>query len=350
VATLAACGLIARRSAPVHVQLGGNLCEDTYTIARPPGGTFDRIGLHRLARCTGGGTNDPVLLYLPGMHMNGTLPREDGRDVRRDLARAGIRVWSLDYRTHAVPADASAGALAALAAWTPDVFADDATAAAAFVRTKDPGPFSVAGFSYGAGLAYRLATRGVAMRGLVILDGSPPDGRAPEEGPVAIDVGGQRLPYDLRARLLTAVLTDPASASPVPDFATAGQALADTIYTVPSFGGHGGLSAAKDGVTDVRSLAGLLTTYDRWWPRAALGGPAVAPPAEPPPVLAFASTMGGRDWTARVRDGATRFAGRRVRVHELAKHGHLDVLIAEDSERVVVRPIVDFLVIAGMMQ
>jgi pimeloyl-ACP methyl ester carboxylesterase len=343
---LVACGGLARRNAPLHVALGGGLCEERYTISRPPGGPYDRIGLDRVARCAGGGANDPVVFYLPGMHMNGTLVRDDAlADVRHDLARAGARVWSVDYRTHAVPADASPAALEALAGWTPDVFADDATAAAAFAREHDTGPFFVAGFSYGAGLAYRLAGRGLPMRGLIILDGAPPDGHAPEDGPPAIDVGGHRLPYDVRAQLLAAVLTDPAGPSPVPDFKTAGDALSETIYTVPSFGGKGGLSAAKSGVTDVRALAALLATYDRWWPRAALGGAAVATPAEPPPVLAFASTAMGPAWTARVRSGAQRFAGRRVRVHELRGYGHLDVLIARDAERLVARPIVDFLAI-----
>lgn len=345
IALVAGCGFL-RHEKPVHVALGGGLCEERYTISRPPGGTFDRIGLDRLARCTGGGPNDPVILYLPGMHMNGALAREDAlADVRRDLARAGARIWSVDYRTHAVPADAPPAALEALAAWTPDVFADDATAAATFARAHDAGPFFVAGFSYGAGLAYRLAARGVSMRGLVILDGAPPDGHAPEDGPPAIDVGGRRLPYELRGQLLAAVLTDPTGPSPVPDFRTAGDALSETIYTVPSFGGRGGLSTAKNGVTDVRALAALLATYDRWWPRAALGGEAVAMPAERPPVLAFASTAMGKAWTARVRTGAERFAGRRVRVHELPGYGHLDVLIARDSERLVARPIVDFLTI-----
>ena len=52
-----------------HVQAvrqvrGVELCEDVWTCARPPGGRFDRIGLHRLAACQGAA--GPVLLYLPG--------------------------------------------------------------------------------------------------------------------------------------------------------------------------------------------------------------------------------------------------------------------------------------------
>jgi acetyl esterase/lipase len=89
---------------------GAALCEDVWTCARPPGGRFDRLGLHRLALCDN--ATGPVVLYLPGMHMNGELPIAEPRyDLRVYLAEAGVRTWGLDYRTHAVPADASAADL-----------------------------------------------------------------------------------------------------------------------------------------------------------------------------------------------------------------------------------------------
>ena len=93
--------------------------------------------------------------------MNGTLPDGPVRpDLRVSLARAGIRTWGLDYRSHAVPPDASAAELQTLAGWTADVFAGDAGRALALVRATDAGPLVVAGFSYGAGIAYRpRATR-----------------------------------------------------------------------------------------------------------------------------------------------------------------------------------------------
>jgi len=274
--------------------------------------------------------------------MNGELPRDDRAvDFRRLLAAAGVRVWSLDYRTHAVPADASPEELRALEAWTAEVFADDAAAAAHVVREVDAGPFYLAGFSFGAGLAYRLVARNAAVDGLVVLDGMPPDGRTPEPGAPAIDVGGSRLPWFERARLIAAVLESPAAPSPLRGFATAGDALADAVFTARSFGGAGGLSAAKSGVTDVRSLAGLLATYDRWWPRAALGGPPVVP-TRPLRVLAFASTTMGPAWTARVRGGARAFGGEDAKVHELPGHGHVDVLVGRDVGRLVVEPIVAF--------
>src|SRR5438477_139365 len=111
---------------------GAALCEDVWACARPPGGRFDRIGLHRLALCEN--ATGPIVLYLPGMHMNGELPIAEPRhDLRVYLAAAGVRTWGLDYRTHAVPADAPAADLEALSRWTANLFVDDAAWAAAFV-------------------------------------------------------------------------------------------------------------------------------------------------------------------------------------------------------------------------
>jgi pimeloyl-ACP methyl ester carboxylesterase len=317
---------------------GSALCEDVWTCTRPPGGRFDRVGLRRLARCEG--ATGPVVLYLPGMHMNAELPVTDPRhDLRLALADAGGRAWGLDYRTHAVPATAAPAELRTLAAWTDEVFADDAAWAVSFVRGTDPGPLHLAGFSQGAALAYRLAARpGVAPAGLLVLDGALP-GAAPSRGDgPAIDVGGSRLPFADRQRLLGTVLADPGAPSPLAGYATAGEALADILYSAPAFGGQGGLSAARDGVSDVRTLAALLRSYDRWWPRAALGGPAPAAPAEPMRVLAFASTRRGATWVARVRDAAQRFGGAQALVRELPGYGHLDVLVARNAARDVFEP------------
>jgi hypothetical protein len=87
---------------------GAALCEDVWTCVRPPGGRFDRIGLHRLAVCED--ANGPVVLYLPGMHMTGELhhgaaPTSVSTSPRPACARG------LDYRTHAVPADAATSEL-----------------------------------------------------------------------------------------------------------------------------------------------------------------------------------------------------------------------------------------------
>src|SRR5207247_393918 len=82
------------------------------------------------------------------------------------------------------------------------------------------------------------------------------------------------------------VIADPHRPSSVPGYTDAGAALADILYTAQSFGGHGGLANTRDGVSDVRLLATLLASYDRWWPRAALGTEAPPRPSRTLPVLA----------------------------------------------------------------
>jgi pimeloyl-ACP methyl ester carboxylesterase len=326
-----------------HVQAerelqGAVLCEDVWTCVRPPGGRFDRIGLHRLAACQN--ANGPVVLYLPGMHMTGELPIAEPRyDLRVYLAAAGLRTWGLDYRTHAVPPDATTADLEALRRWSADVFVDDAAWAAAFIRGTDPGRLYVAGFSQGAALAYRLAARkDEPLAGLVILDGAADGGRGPGEGGPAIDVGGALLPYAERARLLGDVAADPTRPSSVAGYRTAGEALADILYSAQSFGGQGGLTNARGGVSDIRTVATLLRSYDRWWPRAALDVDDPPRPAHHLPVIAFASTNMGPAWVERVRASARTFGGDAAIVRELSRYGHLDVLVSRRAAQEIFEP------------
>src|SRR4029077_13071812 len=121
------------------------------------------------------------------------------------------------------------------------------------------------------------------------------------------------------------VIKSPNNPSPVGG-GTAGAALAQLLYSSPSYGGQGGLSAARDGVSDIRVVALLLDSYDRWWPRAALEGPAKGP-YKRLPVLAFASENLGPAWVARVKKGADEFGGDHAIVKTLPLHGHLDVLV-----------------------
>ena len=321
--------------------LADGLCQTDYTLLRPRGGPFDRVNARRLAKCGAQGGGAPVVVYLPGMHMNGAIPDAVAPDFRRTLAAAGVRVWSVDYRTHFVPADAAPEALDDLTPWTPTVFSGDAEALIALSRTVDTGPLYVTGFSFGAGLAYRVAAHDVRMAGLVILDGVPPEPRddgGGGDGP-AIDVGSSRLPFDLRTKLLADVLADPGGPSPVPDYPTAGAALTDIVDTSRAFGGHGGLSGVKTGSTDVRALAALLSTYDRWWPRATLAAKPAVTPGRPVRVLAFAAANMGSAWVGRVRDGARAFGGDGATVIELPGYGHVDVLIGKDAPRLVFDPI-----------
>jgi hypothetical protein len=318
---------------------GAPLCEDAWTCGRPPGGKFDRVGLHRLAACDAP-ADAPVLLYLPGMHMNGELPIADPRnDLRLFLAARGVRTWGLDYRTHAVPQTATPEELETLARWTADVFRDDAAWAAAFVRAADGRLDHVAGFSHGAVIAYDLAARRVAPKmTLVILDGALPTAREVQPGGPAIDVAG-RMPFATRRALMDAVIANPDGPSPLPGFPSAGEALRKVLYSAQSFGGRGGLANTYDDVSDPRVLATLLRGYDRWWPRAAATGDPPSPPSTPVPVLAFASGRLGPAWTERVRTSAEAFGKGKANVVQLPAYGHLDVLVARDAPHDVFEPV-----------
>ncbi|MBX7186451.1 MAG: hypothetical protein K1Y01_15030, partial [Vicinamibacteria bacterium] len=69
----------------------------TWSASRPPAGPFDRIEVHRYRTKAA-----PVatLLYLPGTNMNGeaALTDED-HNLWIFLARRGVEVFTLDYRT-----------------------------------------------------------------------------------------------------------------------------------------------------------------------------------------------------------------------------------------------------------
>lgn len=324
-----------RAERPVRGQL---LCEDVWTCVRPPGGPFDRLGLRRIATCDP--STGPIVMYLPGMHMNGEVPfTAAGNDIRLYLAQSGFRVWAVDYRTHAVPPEATPANLATLATWTADTFADDVAWGMGFVKGAEPGAITLMGFSYGAGLAYRVASRGGdSVARLVILDGVAPGATTGGDGPAVIDVGSSRLPYEQRQRLMAAASRGADTPSPVAGYRTAGDALGDVLYSAQSFGGQGGLSNAKSGVSDPQVVATLLGGYDRWWPRAALGGSAVVP-ARQLPVLAFASTQMGDAWVERVRASAKAFGGEGAQVKPLPKYGHLDVLVGTAAVRDVYEPV-----------
>ena len=320
---------------------GETLCEDVFSCFRQPGGVYDRIGLRRIGPCED--PIGPVVLFFPDVFMNGEVAGNNANyDLRLYLAQAGLRVWSLDYRTHAVPSYASPEDLKVFDDWTRDLFLEDAAWAAGFVRSADPpGPLYLAGLGFGAAMAYGVAARAdQPVGGLIILDGVP-DGPGlfrseGGRGPV-LDVAGTRQSFDERQRLLQAVVRDPKGPSPVSG-GKAGTALADLAYNAPSFGGVGGMSAARDGVTDPRALARLLLTFDRYWPRDALDGRA-KPPKQTMPVLAFASGAQGQAWIDRVRQGAESFAGAKTTFEEVPLHGHFDLLAGKLAASEVFEPI-----------
>jgi len=380
-----------------------DLCDERRETPRPPRGRWDRIALRRLAACEASReTADRAtqILYLPGTHMNGGLALRDERhEFRLYLARRGVVVWSLDYRTHFVPA--KVGDTNFMSGWTWHVFLDDATAALDVVRAETTGPVVVAGFSLGASFAAALADdatrpsgdadtpedataagandRGRPLAGLALLDGVAP-GMLPaaREGrpvPVAIDVGSSRLPFARRQALLAAVIADPHAVSSNAEFPTVGHELAHLLYTSATFGGHGGLSDALHGRADIADVARLLASYDRFWPGAATAaaatdGPPQASSPEPPessavspappgsvpaadspaspgtvalPVFAVASTNMGEGFRRAVETSAHRFGGETATVVVLPGWGHLDVLVGTAARDQVFAPLLRWL-------
>ena len=146
--------------------------ETRWSLSREPGASQQRIQVHRYR---GSAPTRAVLLYLPGTNMNGhaAVTSED-HNLWLFLARRGVEVWALDYRTHFVSSDSSAEEHGFMAAWTLESFVEDARVAAAFARAESGfASLFVAGFSRGVTLAYALACVEPpgTVAGLVVLDG-----------------------------------------------------------------------------------------------------------------------------------------------------------------------------------
>ncbi len=125
--------------------------ETRWSLVREPGGAHDRIQVHRYR---GTAPSRAVLLYLPGTNMNGhaAVTSED-HNLWLFLARRGVEVWALDYRTHFVPSNSSPEDHAFMAGWTLETFVEDARAAAALAREQSGfASVFVAGFSRGVTL------------------------------------------------------------------------------------------------------------------------------------------------------------------------------------------------------
>jgi len=206
---------------------GQTLCEDAWICEVPPSGEHDRLGVRRLAPC--GNLLGPVFLYLPDRHMTSEIFSMDARDdLRLYLAQAGIRTWSIDYRTHALRGTAE-GARAADALWASGDIAADADWLLGFVRGVTPTPVIVSGFGDGATLAYELAARRPAdVAALVVFDGARTlgDGARDAEEPdntvpvLAFVAGGRGKVWTQRVRTgAEAVGGDEAIVRELPGFA-----------------------------------------------------------------------------------------------------------------------------------
>jgi pimeloyl-ACP methyl ester carboxylesterase len=293
-----------------------------------------------------------VVLFLPGTHMNGRTSIHDERyNVWLYLAHRGVPVYALDYRSHFVAPDEAD--LTRLAAWTSEVYVDDAASALQFVREQHPeSQVFVMGFSRGAGLAYGLACmRESALSGLIALDGGfkRPGGRGRVDYPAELakwrargqwadDVAGRR-GWEGRRQLMQRAIDDEPGGR---------EALAGVLYN--AWGA--GRMANPDTISDTAVLARLMIGYDRYYPAVQnVDGQAIAAARNAPhtpiddcwgemqlPILAVeAERFRGMGIAARY--SAEQSGSADVEVITLAGYGHLDVLVARTAQEQVFEPV-----------
>lgn len=331
--------------------------ETRWETSRPPGGAYDHIRVHRYRTA---GPAKAALLYLPGTNMNGQVAlRDEDHNLWIFLARRGVEVYALDYRT-AFPLSSGVADLGFMAEWTVDAFTEDIRAAAALAR-KESGraKLFVSGFSRGAFFAYAYAgvePDGVA--GLVILDGpfknhaAAAFDRGAEMAKVKAsgwgsDVSGP-MGWENREKLLGAAADNPAGAALDPKFSTVGDQVSDLLYNA---WGPGGLTNTRK-QTKVQNVSRLLVGYDRWYPAIqTVEGRAIASMADDPdtkvddnfgkwtvPVLFFGSTGMGADFLLNGIYSAAKSGSKDVTLNVLEGYGHLDIVVGEKARADVFEP------------
>ena len=331
--------------------------ETRFATARPPGGAFDRIELHRYRSS---GPSRAALLYLPGTYMNGEAALRDERhSLWLYLARRGVEVWALDYRTHSVPPEP--GEHDFMADWTLQRFASDAREALGqVVRASGHPRVFVAGFSRGATFAYAVACTDDRVAGLVVLDGPFKRARAEEfDGAAArasllakrsADDVAHGIGWETRAQLMEAASADPGGPALASGFDNVGDQLARLLYDAWQ---PGALADAVNGVSQPQVLGRLLAGYDRYWPAVQnVEGRSIASQDDDPttplddawgemtvPVLYFGATNLGSDWILDGVHSAVRSGSPDVELHVLEGWGHLDVLVGERAREEVFEPV-----------
>jgi pimeloyl-ACP methyl ester carboxylesterase len=349
-----------RPAASATVPRAEDVSETRWTLVRPPGGPYDTIGLHRFR---GKGAPSAAMLYLPGTNMNGAAALTDeDHNLWIFLARRGVEVYTLDYRTHSVPATGTLEP-GVMRGWDMAAFVGDIRAAAAKARAESGRPrLFVAGFSRGVSLAYAYAAvEPEAAAGLVLLDGSfkshaPKDAydyvadtkKLETSGAWASDVSG-RMGWEGRQKLMQAAAEDPAGPAGDPKFASIGEQLSEILFSAWR---PGGLANAKGGLSKPQVLARLLLGYDRYYPAVqTLDGQSIADRADDPrtpiddlwgemktPILNFTGTGMGGDWILNSIYSADKSGSQDVTLHVLERYGHLDVIVGERARAEVFEP------------
>ncbi len=338
--------------------------EHTLAVAqRPPGGEFDVIRLHGY-RGAGATSHDAAVLYLPGTNMNGTLAvDQEDHNLWLYLAKRGLAVYALDYRTHAV----GSGDLddsSFMKQWTMGAFVDDGLAALTEVRRLHPGtPVLLAGFSRGVSLAFGVLSSSEpgVIDGLIALDGTFKshrlEGKATRSSALAgLESSGNwasdvaaGFGWERRQTLMERAAAAPGGPPTEGSFASVGDQLAQVLYTAWR---PGGLANAVDGFSDPAVLAELLAAYDRYYPNVqnaegrVLGDHLDAPDLTfddrwgelAAPMLVFASSGMGPEWVLGAFFSAVESGSRDVTLHLLEGYGHLDVLVGKRVRDEVFEP------------
>jgi pimeloyl-ACP methyl ester carboxylesterase len=333
----------------------------TWSTSRPPAGPLDRIEVHRYRTKAA-----PIatLLYLPGTNMNGEAAvTDEDHNLWIFLARRGVEVYALDYRTRMSSQIADPKALAAMKGWTTEAFVDDIKAAAALARGESGrAQLYVAGFSRGVFLAYAYAcSEPAAVAGLVALDGqfkshAPKNQYEPaadlkkleESGGWATDVSG-RLGWEGRQKLMLATAENPMAPAADPKFKTLGEQLANLLQFA---WGPGALANPLGGQSRPEVLGRLLAGYDRYYPavqdpEAKRMGDRDDDPQTPlddlwgemkTPILYFGNARMPGDWLLNGIYSAQKSGSPDVTINVLEGYGHLDVLISDHARRAVFEP------------
>jgi alpha-beta hydrolase superfamily lysophospholipase len=365
VAALAAAGLFAQdaawqlsqQEAPVA---GTDVRETRWQMVRPPGRPADRIQLHRYR---GTGRAKAALLYLPGTNMNGQVAvAGEAHNLWTFLARRGVEVFTLDYRTHFVPNDGTVETTV-LRDWDMDAFVGDIRAGARKARDESgQARLFVAGFSRGVTLAYAyVCAEPAAVAGLVALDGAfkhhAPKGqydRAAEAGKLeasggwANDVSG-KLGWDNRQRMMNAAATHPSAPAQDAKFPTIAAQVGDLLYNAWR---PGALANPVEGLSRPEILARLLAGYDRYYPAVQdVDGRSIADRDDDPgsalddawgelkiPIVYFGATGMGTEWLLNGIHSAGASGSTDVTINVLERYGHLDVVVGEHARRDVFEP------------
>lgn len=360
--SLAACASfeLVQEGKPVA---DSDIIETRWRKEVPPGGQFDVIGLHRFR--DPGSKAIATMLYLPGTNMNGELAvTDEDYNLWLYLAARGIVVYTLDYRTHAVPNDYN-GSFEFMKDWHLSRFTDDAGLALQQIK-RDTGslPVFVAGFSRGVTFAYALAGR-ARPDGLVVLDGGFKDFQSQEfDRETALKELHKRKHYasilsrsrgwENRQELMRRVYADPDS-EPLDDkYRSAGEQLSATLYEA---WGPGGLANTRDDISSIITLARLMAGYDRFYPMIQnIEGRSLASYPDDPatdldnhfgrmsvPILYFGSTRLGTDHLLNGIYSAGYSGSRDVTIHVLENFGHIDVLVARDAKSQVYDVILEWI-------